>query len=248
MSDSLGFALSIITYGADAGIFIYAAYWAFDIRRALVTRIYRSQVLWLGIASIVLLFGVVVPTPTTNNPLVIILSDLPVIVLALVLFAFVDSTVPVARRSDPRLRNILHWGKVRFAAWGALILVEIYGAYGQITTSNTGSSDVNGLLLLVIIGAPPMLIGARRSMNPNLRGSLKWFGLGLLVVLGLPLVTVAEVLLGVPSTAGPLTYAQVPYNLVVMLFGYAFYRSVRSLAPINRLSLEVSPKVEGPTP
>jgi hypothetical protein len=234
MSNSLEPALVIASYAAAAAIFAYAAYWAFDIRRALVGRIYRSQVLWLGVVSIVL-FAAVVPTPTTNSVTTIILSNLPVIALALVLFAFVDSTVPVARRSDPLLRNILHWGRFRFAAWTALVVVEIYGAYGEITSSNTGSSVVLGLLLLTVIGAPPMLIGARRSTSPNLRGTLKWFGLGLLATLGLPLVTIAEVLVGVPSTVGPLAYAQIPYNAVAMLFGYAMYRSVRSLAPINRL-------------
>jgi len=239
MSDSLEPALVIVSYAAAAAIFAYAAYWAFDIRRALVGRIYRSQVLWLGVVSIVL-FAAVVPTPTTNSVTIIILSNLPVIALALVLFAFVDSTVPVARRSDPLLRNILHWGRVRFAAWTALVLVEIFGAYGEITSSNTGSSVVLGLLLLTVIGAPPMLIGARRSTSPNLRGTLKWFGLGLLATLGLPLVTIAEVLVGVPSTVGPLTYAQIPYNAVAMLFGYAIYRSVRSLAPINRLQANES--------
>ena len=239
MSNSLEPALVIASYAAAAAIFAYAAYWAFDIRRALVGRIYRSQVLWLGVVSMVL-FAAVVPTPTTNSVTIIILSNLPVIALALVLFAFVDSTVPVARRSDPLLRNILHWGRVRFAAWTALALVEIYGAYGEITSSNTGSTVVLGLLLLTVIGAPPMLIGARRSTSPNLRGTLKWFGLGLLATLGLPLVTIAEVLVGVPSTVGPLAYAQIPYNAVAMLFGYAMYRSVRSLAPINRLQANES--------
>jgi len=239
MSNSLEPALVIASYAAAAAIFAYAAYWAFDIRRALVGRIYRSQVLWLGVVSMVL-FAAVVPTPTTNSVTIIILSNLPVIALALVLFAFVDSTVPVARRSDPLLRNILHWGRVRFAAWTALVLVEIYGAYGEITSSNTGSTVVLGLLLLTVIGAPPMLIGARRSTSPNLRGTLKWFGLGLLATLGLPLVTIAEVLVGVPSTVGPLAYAQIPYNAVAMLFGYAMYRSVRSLAPINRLQANES--------
>jgi len=237
MSNSLELALVLASYAVVAAIFAYAAYWAFDIRRALVGPIYRSQVLWLGVVSIVL-FAAAVPTPTTNSVPIIILSNIPVIALALVLFAFVDSTVPVARRSDPLLRNILHWGRVRFAAWTALVLVEIYGAYGEVASSNSGSTVVLGLLLLTVIGAPPMLIGARRSTSPNLRGTLKWFGLGLLATLGLPLVTIAEVFVGVPSTVGPLAYAQIPYNAVAVLFGYAMYRSVRSLAPINRLKAE----------
>jgi len=245
MSDNLQLGILILAYLADTAIFIYAAYWAFGIRRALVGRIYRNQALWLGVLSIIVLLSEAVPTPTTDNAVFIVLSNLPVIALALVLFAFVDSTVPVARRSDPLLRDTLHWGKVRVVAWLVLVLVEILGAYGEITSSNTSSSDVNGLLLLVVIGAPPMFIGARRSMDPHLRGSLKWFGLGLVSLIGLLLVAFAELAANIPS-AGPLAYAELPYNLVVFLFGYALYRSTRSLAPINRLQTLDPPAASPP--
>jgi hypothetical protein len=235
MSDSIQPVIVFLFYLADAAIFLYAAYWAFAIRRATVGRIYRNQALWLGVLSAIVLTAIV-PTPTTSSAIIIVLINLPVIVVAFVLFAFVDATVPVARRSDPLLRGILHWGNVRVLAWTVLVLVEVYGAYGAITSDNTGSTVVFGLLLLVVIGAPPMLIGARRSMDPNLRGSLKWFGLGLLFLLGLLLVTGAEVAIGVPPTSvGPLDYSQIPYNLVVLLFGYALYRSARSLAPMSPL-------------
>jgi hypothetical protein len=236
LSDSLQTAVVILTYFADAAMVLYAAYWAFAIRRATVGHIYRNQALWLGVLSVIVLTATI-PTPTTEGAVVIVLINLPVIALALVLFSFVDATVPVARRSDPLLRDILHWGKVRVFAWGALILAEIWGAYGQVTSNNTGSNVVFGLLLLVVIGVPPMLIGARRSMDPILRGSLKWFGLSLLTLLGLLLVTLAEVAANLPS-AEPLNYSQIPYNLVALLFGYALYRSARSLAPINRLQAD----------
>ena len=233
MSDNLQTAVVILTYIAAAAMALYAAYWAFDIRRATVGHIYRNQALWLGALSVIVLTAII-PTPTTNGAIVIALINLPVIILALVLFAFVDATVPVARRSDPLLRDVIHWGKSRVLAWGVLILVEILGAYGQITSNNTGSGVVAGLLLLVIIGVPPMLIGARRSMDPNLRESLKWFGLGLLTLLGLLLVTLAEVAVNLPAPE-PLNYSQIPYNLVALLFGYALYRSARSLAPLSRI-------------
>ena len=217
-------------------LLVYAAYWAFNVRRALVGHIYRSQALWLGVLSLIVLSAIYSPSLVTNDVAVVVLDNLPVLVLALVLFAFVDSTVPVARRSDPLLRDTLRWGKVRVIAWSVLVLVEILGAYEQFINSNTGSNDVLGLLLLVVIGAPPMLVGARRSMDPNLRGCLKWFGVGLLSIVGLLLVTFAEVAVNIsPTSIGPLDYGQIPYNLVVLLFGYCLYRSARSLAPINRL-------------
>jgi hypothetical protein len=236
LSDSLQIALVILSYIADVAIILYAAYWAFAIRRATAGRIYRNQALWLGVLSVIVLTSFV-PTPATNGAIVIVLINLPVIILALVAFAFVDATVPVARRSDPLLRDILHWGKLRVLGWGALILAEIFGAYGQIATNNTGSSVVIGLLLLLVIGAPPMLIGAKRSMDPILKQSLKWFALSLLTLIGLPLVTLAEVTVNLPA-AEFLNYSQIPYNMVTLLFGYAFYRSARSLAPISRLQTD----------
>ena len=235
MSDSLQPAIVLLSYIADAAVFAYAAYWAFSIRRAMVSRIYRNQALWLGVLCVIVLSGVVVPSPTTNDAVVIFLSNLPTIALALVLFAFVDSTVPLARRSDPRLRSILHWEKVRIIAWGLLILAVIVGEYGEFTSSNTSSTEVYPLLLLVVIGAPPMLVGARRSMDPNLRGCLKWFGLALVSLIGVLLVSFAELALNMLS-AEPLNYSQIPYNAVVLLFGYFLYRSARSLAPINRIT------------
>jgi hypothetical protein len=236
LSDNIQIAVVILTYIADTVMILYAAYWAFAIRRATVGHIYRNQALWLGVLSVIVLTAIV-PTPTTNSAIVIVLINLPVIILALVLFSYVDATVPVARRSDPLLRDILHWGRLRPFAWGALILAEIWGAYGQITSNNTGSSVVIGLLLLVVIGVPPMLIGARRSMDPILRKSLKWFGLSLLTLLGLLLVALAEVAVNLPSPE-LLNYSQIPYNMVALLFGYSLYRSARSLAPINRLQTD----------
>jgi hypothetical protein len=107
--DSLGPALASISYIAAAAFFIYGAYWAFAIRRALVGRIYRTQALWLGalfIAALIASDGVLLPL--SSNLLVagvvrfLVYGPWPV----LVVFAFLDSTMPVLRRSDPFLRSI----------------------------------------------------------------------------------------------------------------------------------------------
>ena len=178
---------------------------------------------------------VVAPTPTGNGLVADVLNNAPTVALTLGFLAFVDSTVPIARRSDPLLRNILHWEKVRVVAWAVLILVEILTVYAEIESNNTSSATVAGLFAVALIGAPPMLIGARRSMDPNLRGSLKWFGLSLLFFLGIILVGVVETELNLSTYYTTSSYGEIPYAAVLILVAYALYRSARSLEPINRL-------------
>jgi len=242
MSDSLGPALATLSDIAVAVAIIYAAYWAFAIRRALVGRIYRNQALWLGVLTILFVLLVVAPTPTGNGLAADFLNNAPTVALTLGFLAFVDSTVPIARRSDPLLRNIIHWEKVRVVAWAVLILVEILTTYSEIESNNTSSATVAGLIAVALIGAPPMLIGARRSMDPNLRGSLKWFALSLLFFLGIILVGVVETKLNLSTYYTTSSYGQIPYAAVLILVAYALYRSIRSLEPINRLpTLEPAP-------
>lgn len=169
-------------------------------------------------------------------------------------FAFVDSTIPVERRADPLLRGILHWDKVRFVLWGDLGLAAIYLAYGAINPSfaNAGFWGAIGFplfLLPFITGAPAMLIGARRSRDLVLRGSLKWFGVFLVLFLFNALISFIELfILNISSYDSSYSYPALAFAPAAILGAYALYRSARSLAPVNRLSLEVAPKVEPPPP
>ncbi len=231
MSDSLGFAIITLTQLGTGAAILYAAYWAFAVRHALVGHGYRNQALWLGVLSVCLALDLAVPSPTTSNAAITILVNIPIIAVALGFFAFIDATVPIARRSDPRLRNILHWEKVRFAAWAFLIWVVITSVYAQVTSDNTGSNIVVPLFALAVIGAPPLFIGARRSMDRSLRESLKWLGAGMVSLLGILLVAIVEAALNVSDSY----YASEGYAAVVLLFAYLLYKSARSLAPINRI-------------
>lgn len=235
MSDNLAPVLVTAVDIVAAAFFIYAAYWAFAFRQALVGHVYRNQALWLGVLSIILATVFIVPSQSTGGPVIIALSEVPVVALILGFFAFVDSTVPIARRSDPRLRGILHWEIVRFPAWGLLILTEILGVYFAVTnTPGTNGFDAGfGGLLLFLFGAPPMLLGASRSMDPYLRGSLKWFGLALLCFIGVLLVAALESAVNIATSP----YSSIPYYAVALLAGLALYRSAHSLAPVNRLQV-----------
>jgi len=242
MSDSLGPVLAILSDIAVVAAIIYAAYWAFAIRHALVDHIYRNRALWLGVLTILFVIVVIAPTPTGNDVVSDVLNNAPTVALTVGFLGFVDSTVPIARRSDPLLRNILNWKKSRVLAWVVLILVDILSVHAEIESSNTSSSNVLGLFVVAVIGAPVMLIAARRSKDLNLRKSLKWFALALLFFLGILLVAVLESKLNLSTSS----YGEIPYAAVLILVAYALYRSARSLAPINRLALV--PNLERPPP
>lgn len=243
MPDSVGLVLNALTYVILVAVFLYAAYWAFAIRRALVSRIYRSHALWLGVLCVVLLTSVVVSLIPASGAVGTALSDVPVIAVILGFFAFADSTVPIARRSDPLLRDILSWNKLRVGGWFLIVLVEVFGLYIDLvgTSGSTGFGAGFGGLLLFLIGAPPMLVGARRSKDPNLRGSLKWFGMSLLFFIGVLLVAIIESALGISNS----DMSSIPYAAVLVLVGYSLYRSARSLAPINRLQA-IDPVIASP--
>jgi len=265
MSDSLGSVLAALSYVAVGAVFIYGAYWAFTIRRALVGRIYRIQALWLGALFIAALIAAdAVLLPMSNNSVVTaVVSFLaygpwPI----LVVFAFLDSTIPVLRRSDPLLRSVLYWRKLRVGILLVLAFSTIFAVYVSIflpvclptanapacisyAMSNSGQIEGDlGLLggyywvdasLVLALGAAALLIGARRSSDTVLRKSLKWLGVGLLCVPCLVLVSVVEGIMGVSYYAMIYSYGIVPWNAVAILLGYSLYRSARSLAPLNRL-------------
>ena len=267
MSGSLGPALADLSYVVLAVVGLYATYWAFAIRRRLMGRIYRNHALWLGVLGIVVAVPSSFSSLTSNNlltnTLVTFYDNAPWQVV--VVFAFIDSLIPVLRRSDALLRNILHWKKLRIAVWSFLTLTIIVSIYLSIylptcflaadpsacITLAMGNSGWFGIIIgfwgglawlitlfVLIPGASALLIGVARSKDAVLRESVKWLGLGLLFVLGLVLVgTVEGPILNLSYYYSTYSYGIVPWNALLILFGYALYRSARSLAPLNRLPL-----------
>jgi hypothetical protein len=242
MSGSLGFALAIVLGDlVPAAIGLYAAYWAFSIRRALAGRVYRSHALWLGVLCIVWEVGLPINGLTSNSMIIALALNLSLFAELAFFFAFVDSTVPVARRSDPLLRGISHWEKVRFVLWGDLGLAAIYLVIAAIDPSseNSGFGGAIGFplfLLPFILGAPVVLIGARRSKDQVLRASLKWLGVLLLSFLFNALLSFIEMFVfGISQYDSTFSYPALVFAPGAILGAYALYRAARSLAPMNRL-------------
>jgi hypothetical protein len=245
MSDSLGFIIAIVIGEiVPSAIGLYAAYWAFSIRRALAGRIYRSHALWLG-AACILFAGTNFLTYSPNATINAILNVYYVILIA-ILFAFIDSTVRVARRSDPLLRSILRWEKLRIALWTDVVMLGIFFVTVTVFFPSVppGINAVVGYVLITALftfpfigGGPALLIGARRSKDPVLRGSLKWLGVAflLLVVVGSLVSSVVSSIPGITQFDQYYSYAAIPSGIIALISAYAFYRSARSLAPTSRL-------------
>ncbi|HXZ89527.1 MAG TPA: hypothetical protein VEG61_00565 [Candidatus Dormibacteraeota bacterium] len=250
---------------AVTAVGIYGAYWAFAIRQRLVGRLYRNHALWLGVLCVLIAMPSTIPSLTNNSfisTLVTIYNNPPLDML--VAFAFIDSTIPVVRRSDPHLRRLLNWGKVRIVIWSVLALNVAVTTYVSIylptcmTAVRTGACIRAALhnlrllglvvgflaslgwlvsILFLIPAAAALLIGAKRSMDLVLRESVKWLGLALLCVVPLVLVAVVEgPILHLSYYYTTYSYGAVPWNVSFILLGYALYRSARSLVPLNRLA------------
>lgn len=239
MFDSLGFALAVIIAEiTPAGIGLYAVYWAFSIRRALAGPIYRNHALWLG--AVCVLFALSVFLTYSTNAIISEAFNVFFAALVLVLFAFIDSSVRLARRSDPLLRSVFRWEKLRIVLWIEIALFDV------ITVFFYGYAPANPVFILLFIvsfvmpfaaGGPALLIAARRSRDPVLRVSLRWLGIVLLmVVVGiLESFVVSAAQLNISQFSQYYSYPAIPGGVISIVIAYAFYRSARSLAPINRL-------------
>jgi hypothetical protein len=244
MSDSLALALALLfTVVVPVSVGVYGAYWAFSIRRTLVGPVYRGHAFWLGVVSFMLYAALAIVNLSSSSLIVSVAQSIVILTTIAVVFGFVDSTVPIMRRSDPLLRGILHWSRVRIALWLDVCLAGLYFVYSAIDPS-FGSSGVWAvlgfplLLLPFIIGAPALLIGVRRSRDPILRRSIEWFtGLLLLFLANALLSFMVLIVFDVTSYAATYSYPALVFAPGMFLGSYCLYRSARSLAPINRLQL-----------
>ena len=221
------------------GLFSYAAYWAFIIRKALATGLYRKQALWAGTMGLYFValstFLTIALSFNLTALSVNILGGLLISSGFVVLFAWIDSTVRVARRSDPLLRDTLRWSRLRYF----IGLVTLFGAISAVLTSiNSGFALVAPFGGALFFGAIALLISARRSGDTTLRRHLKWMGLAI------AMLWLASQLSGVLFRifpAGSLASEAITYSLVAV-GGFCLYRSARSLVPLGHLSLpDVSP-------
>ena len=242
-------------------LYSFGTYRALSIRRALAVRLYRSQALGIGLIAssvILLVFSEIIIATLSRpggsgpfgEPIELPFSYFAVIVL----FYWVDASVRAARRSDPLLRDTLHWGQLRIVVWVGIILLIVFNSlYVLYLMIDTGlpldvAPNLPAILNFVsfmsylspiILGAIFLPLGALRSRDPTMRRHLGWFLLFVLLILVTSLVFLV-LLIPVPSNLEALRYVAVEYGaaLTYSIGGYFLYRSARALAPLNRLVVE----------
>ncbi len=237
--------VSIILSIAVATLFSYGAYWALTIRKVLMTHLYRRQALWVGgVATYFVAQSAFIASAIFYNATGFYVNLLAAAFIAIgfgVIFVWIDSTILVARRSDPLLRDTLRWSKLRYFIGFASTVGLFFNVLLNVVFTN--SSDPSYILLgyppllgyigtILFLGAIALLLSAKRSGDMTLRRHLKWFGssAALLWVTGQAGSPWAR------ATGGSILVPIVTYSLFAIA-AYCLYRSAKSLVPLGRLSL-----------
>jgi hypothetical protein len=235
-------AVTAVVAVLDALGFLYGAYWALEIGRALGSPLYSKQALWVGaigvyftaffvLSAVALALGLPGFGGTTATDIAV---GAFLYIGVLMFFVWIDSTVKVARRSDPLRRNTLRWSGLRwflgiFVGVGTLFALAFnIGTAVDFAHATPLYGPIGGVLFL---GAIALLLSARRSGDPILKRHLKWFGLFAVLLWATS---------GVEGTSVFRSAANDPFILAVsyLVFAvsaYFLYRSARSLAPMAQL-------------
>jgi hypothetical protein len=220
--------------------YFYVGYWALEIRKSLAVRMYRNQalsILFVALAAAYWFFGF------TNSDLLIVPSPpgwgtvTTIFLLSSSFLYWIDTSTLTTRRADPLLRNTLHWSQVRYAVWGLNFASFAASLFLFLTVPNydiySNELIIIPFLIATISGLILLPIAARRSKNVTLRSHLRWFGLFFVpLIFSFPL--------GVLPLPGLATVTVLTADS--LLGAYCLYRSVRSLVPLNRISLDAETK------
>lgn len=229
-------------------MFGYAAFWAFSIRRALSVGLYRGQASGTGlVAAIVAVVVTIVAGDVFGNQFVITLSTL---VLIVVVFNFVDTSVAVARRSDPFLRDTLRWTRLRKYFWGlVLVLDAVSGLAGVVLPESALYGSLEGIVInstvfvvTLAIGAIAVPLSALRSGDLTLRVHFRWFGAFLIFLLLFVVVVAPAPPINFLGVTGFSLFVVADFEaafVFMFMAAYCLYRCARSLVPLNRLTVAV---------
>jgi len=222
----------VVGFAVPFALLAYVIYWALEIRHALFVRLYRNQALGVGLVALAVLFYEYGPVPFSFFPTAIAsgVGFIGVYFGVLLIFYWLDVSLRAARRSDPLLRDSLNWSKARKILWPLIIGIVIILAVWNILDLGEVILFIVPPLIVIVSGAVYIPVVARRSRDPILRKHFIWFGV---FFLGFFLASFGEL-------------GNFPFDfggdlLVVgglLLSGYFLYRSVRSLVPLNRISVD----------
>ncbi len=239
----------------------YAAFWGLNVRRALAIQVYRNQA--LGIALIAFVLGLYYVGATASayivygNPLDAVGNGAfgLFFVFLVTFFYWIDASALAFRRSDPRSRDPFRWSKLRIALWIGVLpapaVVIPFDILNPLSNVNA-PPPVSGLTLVLwifilflgifvplISGAVILPMIARRTIDPLLRGHLRWFA-----YFALAYLVIADLLGNLPMGGWALFFGYVGSSVGA----YCLYRSVLFLAPVKASASESAQHVGGVSP
>lgn len=251
-----------------AGWMIYTLIRAFNIRRSVLITTHRYQALWVGASAIYwivsILLYILVPFLYILFPGQVTAAKVPIAVttIASLLFgvaftlAWADALVPIARASDPRNRNTLHWRYSRVAVWVFFVSEIALGTYLVVPSiagvAGTGPLGPVGLGILFYAEIAPyfvfigviitavLIVSYVQSPDASLRRHLRWL-IAYIIVLALQ----GTFVFLERSNLSILTGSVLPsLPVIATIFGFiltidyiealCLYKCAGSLAPVNR--------------
>jgi len=247
------------TYGpvlfilASIPIYLYAGFWAFSIRHALAVRLYRRQAFGIGFV-VLALYATFAIFDSVSSSASLQLSSLSTntsfYFLFFVMFYWLDTSILATRRSDPLLRDTLHWSKIRIPLWTAngitwgtvLFLLgysEITGNVSMLNQLDTG--NLNNFLLGVEYNFPIVVLICGVILLPALALRSKWDRTLQRHFLWFAPTYAGLLFLFFASNSLPTGFVSSVITVVIFVaMGYTLYRSAKSLVPLNRISLSSS--------
>jgi len=220
------------------GLYAYGAVWAFRIRSALMSPLFKDRARWVGIAA--LTFAILISSNllirlfAPNNFYLGFLLYCIVDAAGIVALAWIDTTIKLARRSDPLNRNTFLWKQLRYFVWfftflttaGSLFSVAYYHLNYFNAPGGNGGAFIAGSFGWVFLGFLALYLSFRRSKDPNLREHLKWLGLFLFLLLLIDTVFSQDIVV-----------FRIADLALLAIDAYFLYRAAKSLAPLSKTPL-----------
>lgn len=225
------YAVAFAGYSSIALIFAYAGYWALNVRRVLMVRVYRRQALGVGLVALILALLLVMGILFANIEAADQINSLLPIFAFGAIFYWIDASVLEARRSDPLLRYTLHWKQLRYVFWVVDISALVSIVAIEVATSGNPGGQLADIIfnlpfyVTVIAGVTLIPMAALRSRDVILKRHLVWFAFfaGIFVVY--------------PSVATFIIADETERLLIsflsLLLGAYCLYRSSKSLVPLK---------------
>ena len=207
---------------------LFACFRAIEFGRAFVKSVYRRRAFWIAIMLLsITLSNIVSIVPTLSNSA---LAGFIFFGMILVIFAFVDGAVLVARETDFFHRDMFGWMRVRLAAYVAMVASAVAGVVSLFVATPDGILAILLIAFDLVIpvvftySTAALLIGARRTPDLTLKRHVKFLAVALALFVAIFVV----------SSAGT-DLAFLLGDAFSLVSIYFLYLAVMALSPIAKV-------------